>query len=419
MNQSVRFIRNNWLAISMVLIPSGLFLGPMPYSSVLYYILLTFLSLLSIVKQQGVSGSAVIFIIVCALSILLGNPSPIFNSWMRWGLFVLLLTAYFPVFRSNYFDNLRGRAFHLMLILLGFTSVGSFIAYFWGINYMTKAYGTFADSVAVDSTGWFGGLTYHSMMLGPICAIALTFFVWMMIEKMKTTRMKWIVGILAFMTFCCMMLTASRSANAAGIIGVIIVLFLNYRMRLRKVAQIAIIIVVGIFALNPIYMPYADKVISKQMNNSASGSTFASRSDRWEHRIEEFSEYPVFGYGFVAIDTKNIGEYMPSTGIIEPGSSWLAILSMTGIAGMACFLTMFLPTCSRLYNLFRYDDDKLALLHLAILAVFSIHFMAEGYVFSGGGALCFLFWFFFGCAYSYARDAITYSLITSEITMIR
>lgn len=254
------------------------------------------------------------------------------------------------------------------------------------------------------------------MMLGPICAIALTFFVWMMIEKMKTTRMKWIVGILAFMTFCCMMLTASRSANAAGIIGVIIVLFLNYRMRLRKVAQIAIIIVVGIFALNPIYMPYADKVISKQMNNSASGSTFASRSDRWEHRIEEFSEYPVFGYGFVAIDTKNIGEYMPSTGIIEPGSSWLAILSMTGIAGMACFLTMFLPTCSRLYNLFRYDDDKLALLHLAILAVFSIHFMAEGYVFSGGGALCFLFWFFFGCAYSYARDAITYSLITSEIT---
>ena len=107
MNQSVRFIRNNWLAISMVLIPSGLFLGPMPYSSVLYYILLTFLSLLSIVKQQGVSGSAVIFIIVCALSILLGNPSPIFNSWMRWGLFVLLLTAYFPVFRSNYFDNLR------------------------------------------------------------------------------------------------------------------------------------------------------------------------------------------------------------------------------------------------------------------------------------------------------------------------
>lgn len=409
MNQSIRFIRNNWLAICMVLIPSGLFLGPIPYSSVLYYILLTFLALLSIAQHQEVSGSAVLFIFICGLSILLGNPSPIFNSWLRLGLFALLLMAYFPVFRSNYLDNLRARAFPLMLIILGFTSVGSFIAYFLGINYMTNGFGIFANSVTVDSAGWFGGLTYHSMMLGPICAIALTFFVWFIIEKAKTMRMKWGISLLAFITICCMMLTASRSANAAGIIGVIIILFLNYHTRLGKIAQIAIIIVAGIFALSPIYMPYADKVLSKQMNNAASGSTFASRADRWEHRMEEFSEYPVFGYGFVAIDTKNVGEYMPSTGIIEPGSSWLAILSMTGIAGMACFLTMFLSTCSKLYNVFRYDDDKWALLHLGILAVFSVHFIAEGYVFSGGGALCFLFWFFFGCAYSFARNPIEYS----------
>lgn len=87
---------------------------------------------------------------------------------------------------------------------------------------------------------------------------------------------------------------------------------------------------------------------------------------------------------------------------------------MTGIAGMVCFLVMFLSTCSKLYNLFRYDDDEWALLHLGILAVFSIHFIAEGYVFSGGGALCFLFWFFFGCAYSFARNPIEYSLTDTD-----
>lgn len=414
MNVVISYVKQNWLPLCMVLIPSGLFLGPIPYSSVLYYALLIYLALLSIVKHQQESKSAILFVLVCALSILFGNPSPLFKSWMRLGLFALLVTAYFPVFRSEYFDKLKVRAFPLMLIILGFTSVGSFIAYFFGINYMTKAFGAFADSVTVDTAGWFGGLTYQSMMLGPICALALTFFVWLMIEKMRTKRMKWMVGTLAFMALCCMMLTASRSANAAGIIGVIIILFLNYRTRLGKIAQIAIIIVVGIFALSPIYMPYADKVLSKQMNNASSGSTFASRAGRWEHRMEEFSEYPFFGYGFVAIDTKNVGEYMPSTGIIEPGSSWLAILSMTGIAGMVCFLVMFLSTCSKLYNLFRYDDDEWALLHLGILAVFSIHFIAEGYVFSGGGALCFLFWFFFGCAYSFARNPIEYSLTDTD-----
>ena len=414
MNGVISYIKQNWLPFCMVLIPSGLFLGPMPYSPILYYALLIFLTLLSILKRQQVSVAAVLIILVCALSILLGNPSPIFNSWMRLGLFALLVTAYFPVFRSEYFDKLRALAFPLMLIILGLTSVGSFIAYFLGINYMTEAFGAFADSVTIDTTGWFGGLTYQSMMLGPICALALTFFVWLMIEKVKTSKMKWLIGILIFMTFCCMMLTASRSANASGIIGAATILFINYKNRLGKFAQVVVIVVLGTIVLSPVYMPYADKVLSKQRDNAASGSTFASRAGRWEHRMEEFSEYPVFGYGFVAIDTKNIGEYMPSTGIIEPGSSWLAILSMTGVAGMACFLSMFLSTCSKLYTLFRYDDDKLALLHLGILAVFSIHFIAEGYVFSGGGALCFLFWFFFGCAYSFARNPIEYSLTDTD-----
>lgn len=104
-----------------------------------------------------------------------------------------------------------------------------------------------------------------------------------------------------------------------------------------------------------------------------------------------------------------------STGIIEPGSSWLAILSMTGIAGFAFFMTLLFSTVSKLYALFKEDNDDWALLHLGILAVFAIHFIAEGYVFSGGGALCFLFWFFFGCAYSYARDNIPYSFSSEEI----
>ena len=124
MNVVISYVKQNWLPLCMVLIPSGLFLGPIPYSPVLYYALL-------------------------------------FKSWMRLGLFALLVTAYFPVFRSEYFDKLRARAFPLMLILLWFTSVGSFGAYFMGINYMSKAFGAYAEAMNRDTIGWFGGLTYN------------------------------------------------------------------------------------------------------------------------------------------------------------------------------------------------------------------------------------------------------------------
>lgn len=397
------YIRQNWFPLLMVLIPAGLFLAPLPHSSAVYYALLMILAGVAAIKNQVVSVTAVLFLIACALSIIFGNAAPLFRSWERFGLFALLLIAYFPVFQSDYFDELRSKSFCIMLFVMVFTCVGSFIGYFFGINYMGRGRFTLHT---IDTVGWFGGLTYHSMMLSPICAIALTILIWALTEWAETPKKKIIVTCAAFASLCCMMLTASRSGNAAGVAGVALVLFLKYRSRIGKMMQVGIVGVMLAIVLSPVYMPYADKVLSKQRGNEAAGGTFSSRESRWEHRIEEFSEYPVFGYGFCAVDTDNHGEYMPSTGVVEPGSSWLAILSMTGIVGAACFILLLWSAVSKLYHEYNSEDDPWALLYLGILTVFAVHFIAEGYVFAGGGALCFLFWFFFGCASSYARNPV-------------
>ncbi len=415
MNQVFIYIKRNWLPLVMVLIPSGLFLGPIPFSTNLYYALLIILSILAIFKAQGISKAGIILLVACAISIIVGNANPLFKSWSRLGLFSLLLIAYFPIFKSEYFDGLRHSAFPIMMIVLTFTSVGSFICYFLGINYMTKAFKAYADSVTVDTTGWFGGLTYQSMMLGPICALALTFLVWVLVRKSKTKRLKWIIALIAFMSLCCMMLTASRSANAAGIIGAVTILWIRYKSQLGNLMKVGVIVVLLSIVLSPLYMPYADKVMSKQYANAKAGTTFASRQSHWEHRIEEFSEYPLFGYGFAAINTKNHDEYQAGSGTIEPGSSWLAILSMTGLVGTIAFLTLFISTLYKLYYLFIYDNDGLSILYIGLMMVFCTHFIAEGYIFSGGGALCFIFWFLFGCAYSYARNPIQYSMLEEQL----
>ena len=404
----VSFLSQNWFALAAVLIPAGLFLGLLPHNTTVYYAFMLLLVGRSIINFRQISIAAIILLMVCALSILCGNADPLFRSWERLGLFALLLLAYFPIFRSAYFDRLCSKTFPMMLFVVIFTCIGSFIGYFFGINYMGRRGGE--SLYDIDTAGKFGGLTPHSMMLGPICAIALTVLVWLLIEQATTKKTRIIISGAAFASFCCMMLSASRSANIAGVAGVVLILFLKYRNRIGKMLQIVIIGALLAVILSPVYMPYANKVLEKQHKNEEAGSTFSSREDRWEHRLQEFSEYPIFGYGFCAIDTHCYGEYMPSTGIVEPGSSWLAILSMTGLVGMACFLALLLPTIIKLYRKVNREADRWALLHLGILAVFLVHFIAEGYVFAAGGALCFLFWFFFGCATAYARNPTPYTL---------
>lgn len=401
----VSFLLQNWFALIVVLIPASLFIAPLPSGSFAYCVLLMFLAGVAFIKQQQIYIAAIVLLAVCALSILCGNADPMFKSWERLGLFALLLLAYFPIFRSAYFDRLCSKTFPMMLFVVIFTCIGSFIGYFFGINYMGRR--GVESLYDIDTAGKFGGLTPHSMMLGPICAIALTVLVWLLIEQATTKKTRIIISGAAFASFCCMLLTASRSGVMAGVAGIVLILVLKYRNRIGRILQIGIVGTLLAVILSPVYMPYANKVLEKQHKNEEKGSTFASRETRWTHRMEEFSEYPIFGYGFCAIDTHCYGEYMPSTGIVEPGSSWLAILSMTGLVGMACFLALLLPTIIRLYRKVNREADRWALLHLGILAVFLVHFIAEGYVYAAGGALCFLFWFFFGCAASYAQSSKT------------
>lgn len=401
----VSYIMRNRFQLIIVLILATHILAPLPFIPSVYYALAMLLSVLAVIKVQRVSIAAIVFLLVCALSIICGNAAPLFRSWERLGLFALLLISFFPVFQSRYFDELRSKMFPMMLFVLIFTCLGSFVGYFFGINYM----GINRDTEnTVETVGWFGGLTNHSMMLSPICAIALTTLVWALVELAKTTRTKIIICCAAFAALCCMMLTASRGGNLAGIAGVVSVLALKYRNRLGKMLRTGILLALLAVVLSPVYMPYADKVLEKQRRNEAAGSTLASRESRWEHRLQEFSEYPVFGYGFGAVDTRCYGEYMPSTGIVEPGSSWLAILSMTGLAGMGCFLALLYPTVSNLYYRHNRQADRYALLHLGIMTVFFVHLLVEGYIFAAGGALCFLFWFFFGCAAAYAKNPVLY-----------
>ena len=88
---------------------------------------------------------------------------------------------------------------------------------------------------------------------------------------------------------------------------------------------------------------------------------------------------------------------MPSTGTIETGSSWLAVLSMTGIIGFIPFLIIIYKSVKRVWSKKKTNIE--ASLYLGLIVFLSIHMLVEGYIFAGGSVVFFIAWLIISCCY--------------------
>ena len=123
------------------------------------------------------------------------------------------------------------------------------------------------------------------------------------------------------------------------------------------------------------------------------GSLTSSRDALWEDRIKEFKAFPVFGVGFASYNLNYIqseNSINRLSGTVEPGSSWLFLLSSLGLYG---FLSFLLPVFYTLYILYR--DSRTGMnggLVGSIMTLFCVYMLVEGFVVASGSYLCFLLW---------------------------
>lgn len=318
------------------------------------------------------------------LEIMMADPNPLFQSWPRYALFAFLLMGVSPLFQSEAIRKLRSTVLQVIIFSCAFLGVGSFFCYFLGINYMSAS----VEDI-YSSAGLFGGLVNHSMMLGPICGMGAIYLMSLAYKTKK--RMYW-----ALVACCivCSMLSGSRSALMASVAGTIVAL---YRLSGSgaRFAKAGVVVVVVAALTSSFWGNAMDRIIAKNHGNTSSLS-IDSREELWLQRIDEFQSSPIVGVGFVSVDTKSSYGFNANTGQIESGSSWLSILSMTGILGFILTMSVIIPSFMAAWK--RNRDEEAALL-CGLLALMFIHMFAEGYVFSAGGFLCFALWLFVGCAY--------------------
>lgn len=323
------------------------------------------------------------------LGILLASPDPIFKSVPRYILFLLLCLSVGPVFQGSSVRMWRKSIMKASLWICVWLAVGSFVCYFLGINFMVVH-----NDLLEIRTGTFGGLTPHSMLLGPIASISTVFLVYKAYQEKK----KW-YWALAIASMGSILFSASRSALVCCIAGTVMMLYLT-SARKGKFMKSMLLFTILVTSTFPLWESATDMVMEKSMNNIEMGGLTASRDIKWINRWEEYESSPIWGIGFDAVDLDHYQDYSFQTGQIEPGTSWLTILSMLGTIGAL----LLLPIFYRCFKACCLSGDKSNALLGGLLMLFAIHMIVEGYIFSAGGFLCYILWLTIGNCYDVSYE---------------
>lgn len=377
--------------IAIISLMQGISLMP-SLPRVIYYLFFGLTSVYYIKKYTHFNFLIFLFVIVSLISIALNDIPDFFQSKERFIGFLILLIFIGPLILNSKLTILRKLVFEKLTKLIIFLSSFSFITYLLGISFPFSATG--------PNSGFFN----HSLMLGPFAAISMLILIYLINTKNKKFN-KRSLQILLILSFLSLLISSSRSS----IIGFIIAFpFLIYKLNHHKFTNVALTLIGGailILVTMPIWEQYTIG-IKEKFESFEDGRLVSSRELHWNARIYEFNSSPIYGIGFASADINSphaIG-FDLNTGIIESGSSWMSLLSMTGVLGFAIIAIFFLRI---LFFLLKdkinfYDSGIL----LSLLVFFIVHMNAEGYILASGSLLFFFLWLLLGVIYSYKNRYI-------------
>lgn len=395
----IRQISQNKVAFMLALVAVATIVGPTAriFNTYVYYAAMTAFFVFNIGGKGFNFNATYVLLILGAVASLAVNDVPaVFNAWQRLAFFILMSLPISPMISNDKFCANRMKALNFMLWLSAGIGIACLFCYFFDVNYMINF---FTGENSVNDAGWFGGITVHSMLMGPVSALGATFMTWYSTCKhFSSKRNKYIVYGAIFACMASAMLSASRGSTAAAIIGSAVVYILrNGKSGSRMTSSLIGLLFVGMVA-QPLMTPFTDMVKQKQSENIEAGSTFYSRETKWENRLDEFMSNPLIGIGFctVGVETDDYAQ----NGIVETGTSWLAVLSMLGLLGAISIWILVFKPMVRIYKRMNRTD----VLFFGLFSVFLLHMATEGYIFAGGNFMFFYFWLFVGSIHAYLKN---------------
>ena len=361
------------LILSVIIAFSNSLCIGLPIPQAAYYGWFAFIGLIGIINGVRINVTMVLFIIACVLSILANDIPSIFQAEYRLISFCLMILAIGPLNEGNSLNKFKWNLYGLINKVI---IVGTLISF-----------GGYLVHIPLFH-GWsgFNGFTNHSMTMSSIGGISSLLCFKLFLDETNnpdtTFRKKWgFLGASVASVLVCF-LGASRAALGATFVA----LFFYLWFYLGNVGKFMKYLIVALFLVvisSPVWYPYTEKVREKIEARNAMGGQFSSRDDMWNARKAEFESNPVLGIGFSSVDLKKSSDSVRANGGIEPGTSWLFMLSSVGLLGTLFFAILALkPIIKYMFNAKRYPLQLLLVITLLVWR--SIHLFAEGYIMAAG-----------------------------------
>ena len=370
-----------WILLLVFIVFSRV-IGLIPSAPISLFVIVLFLALVTSVFRPDpiqIYFPILVFFIYLLVNIVVTSPPEVFNSRVRLLFFCIVTSVVSPMIQSSAFRIFRQQL--LLVLLYGCVLVAaiSFFSYFLGINLM-RGYDSELIDDYVASAGLFGGITIQSMVLGPISGIASIFMLVTLIRNRKFLSLLLLIICLGSLLF-----SASRSALLATATGLAIVLYKTVSDKGQFFKILFVVLVVAVISF-PLWKSAISGLLLKQTIRSEIGGQYDSRTALFINRFREIRESPIIGVGFSSI---RYG-FVRISGTIEPGSSWLAILSMTGLIGFAFFIKLVTDSFRGIRNYI--DNTKVSSLLFGLFFFFIVHMFFEGYVFAANSFFFFILW---------------------------
>lgn len=355
-----------------------------------YYGFLLLSALIVIVNAGGLYLPTVLMLSACALSLVFNNVPEEFMAWERLLSFVVLVIALGPFVINSYAIRFRERVLKGFIFAIVISVLVSFFLYWFKIPQ------TF------HGIGWYKGFFNQSMVMGPIAGISAIITLCSFFEKSSRRERGFFFLLFLMSVFVCLK-ASSRTAMFCFCFVALVLFVIVFRGNLLSLFMAFCLITIASATLY--FSSFGDEILEgvlyKQAINESTGGFLSSRSALWIDRVNEFLNNPVWGSGFASIDLDVVSMKKDNleSGLLEPGSSWLFVLSSVGFVGTVS--TIYLIVKILINNVVFVLKNPVQIINkrlkcLLIFLFLSIHMFAEGYIFASGFILCALFWLVLG-----------------------
>ena len=370
-----------------------------------YFPVLVIFSLLLIIKtgknwRPGLKYVG-IFLFVCLLSLVINDPPSFFRPWSRFIVYALVILVVSPLFVSIHSGKLRYKLLIYLLDSVVILSIGSFIAYFFGINLFIH----YGRKMEITDIGHFSGIMNHSIALGHFAGLSAVYLLVRTISNIGVRKVLFAIGSICCYGAC--LFSASRNGIISCLIASIVVFVGFYRKKLFS-GFLVLLLIVSVAASTYTVWGWATEfvIIKNESNIELGDNVYYSREKKYNARIAEFKRSPIIGIGYYAIDP-DLDNVEFSTGQIEPGSSWLAIASMTGLLG---FIAFFIICYMSIKKAWKSQNIVVSTLLSSLLCFYFIHMISEGYIIAPRSIYGVFFWLIVSSAYFVGDSSKKHSL---------